>query len=371
MNLRIFQREPVPHVFFQPRFEPWYDWHKTFNCLPERFQGLSLRDVYDRLQVSMRTVHYYTGMPDPVVRAFAPEVRVRSQFDDLAGTIVYETPYGELVEKQKRTQDETWRTVGFPVKRQEDFKSLRWLCERMIYTFDEDYFDQGSEYVGERGEPSFWVPKSPYQALAQWYMRLEDLIFALADCRSEVEETMRVIDDSYDRLYEQLTGSGKLHILNFGENLHEALMGPRYFERYFFPFYEKRVTQLRKAGIFTHVHLDGYFHALLKQLRYLPFDGLEALTPLPQGDVTLEEIKENIGDKILLDGIPAVMFLPMYTRDELMAVVEKIVALFHPNLVLGVSDEVPEGADEEAMLRVEMVSEWCRNQRYIQRNDLT
>ncbi len=172
--------------------------------------------------------------------------------------------------------------------------------------------------------------------------------------------TMRAIDESYDGLYEQLTGCDKLHILNFGENLHEALMGPRYFERYFFPFYEKRCAQLRGAGIYTHVHMDGYFHALLKYLRLLPFDGLEALTPVPQGDATLEEIKENIGDKILLDGIPAVMFLPMYTREELMATVEKIVALFHPRLVLGVSDEVPEGADEEAILRVQMVSEWCR-----------
>ena len=82
-------------------------------------------------------------------------------------------------------------------------------------------------------------------------------------------------------------GSGRLRILNFGENLHEQLMSPRYFEKYFFPFYEKRVGQLRSAGIYTHVHLDGFFKHLLPQLRHLPFDGLEALTPVPQGDVTL------------------------------------------------------------------------------------
>lgn len=365
MNLRIFQRQPVPHVFFQPRFEPWYDWHKTFDCMPERYRSFSLRELYDHLQVSMRTVHYYTGMPDPIVRTFAPEVRIREKYDAQSGTIVYETPYGDLLERLKRTPDQTWRTVDFPVKRPEDFKKLRWLCERMRYDFSEENFDQGSAYVGERGEPSFWVPKSPYQALAQWYMRLEDLIYALVDCRDEVEATMRVIDASQDNLYEQLTGCGKLHILNFGENLHETLMGPRYFERYFFPFYEKRCAQLRKAGIYTHVHLDGYFHSLLKYLRLLPFDGLEALTPTPQGDVTLEEIKEHIGDKILLDGIPAVLFLPTYSREELMATVEKIVRLFHPHLVLGVSDEVPEGTGEEAILRIQMVSEWCRTQSLI------
>ncbi len=366
INLRVFQGLPVPQVFFQPRFEPWYDWHRIFNSLPESLKGLSLLEVYDRVGASMRTVHYYTGMPDPIVRSFAPQVRVQEQYADREGTIIYETPYGDLVERLKRTPDETWRTVGFPVKQPADFKKLHWLYAHMRYSFNEAYFDQGSAYVGERGEPQFWVPKSPYQALAQWWMRLEDLIYALVDYPAEVEAMLCVIDDAYDGLYEQLIthgaqGSNRLHILNFGENLHEQLLSPRYFERYLIPFYEKRCSQLRKAEIFTHVHIDGYFHGLLKYLRHLPFDGLEALTPLPQGDVTLEEIKENIGDKILLDGIPAVLFLDIYSREELMATVEKIVALFHPRLVLGVSDEVPEGAGEEAIVRLQMIADWCRS----------
>jgi len=36
MNLRVFAGEPIPHVFFQPRFEPWYDWQQQFGRLPER-----------------------------------------------------------------------------------------------------------------------------------------------------------------------------------------------------------------------------------------------------------------------------------------------------------------------------------------------
>ncbi|MGB4217546.1 MAG: hypothetical protein WBK63_00450, partial [Bacillota bacterium] len=82
-----------------------------------------------------------------------------------------------------------------------------------------------------------------------------------------------------------------------------------------------------------------------------------------QGDVTLEEIKEYIGDKILLDGIPAILFLDHYSREELMECVEKIVELFHPRLVLGISDEFPEGSNEESFERLKMVAEWCKNQK--------
>ena len=257
--------------------------------------------------------------------------------------------------------DGTWREVGFPVKGPDDLPKLRWLFRHMSFRFSPENFAAGSAFVGDRGEPQFWLPKSPYQALAQQWMKLPDLIYALADCPAEVVATMDVIDSAYDQLYREVIAAGCVRIVNFGENIHDHLLSPRYFERYLIPWWEKRSTQLRQAGIYTHVHIDGYFRSLLKYLRHLPFDGLEALTPQPQGDVTLEEIKEHIGDKVLLDGIAAVLFLPHYSVDELMAAVEQAIRLFHPRLVLGVSDEVPEGAPaESAIEKIRMVAEYCR-----------
>jgi len=361
MNLHVFAGGPLPHVLFQPRFEPWYDWQKRAGLLPEPYRDMALREVYDDLHVSMRYVHYYTGMPDPVVVRFSPEVGIHETTVGPERTRVYETPYGELTERLRFTVDETWRTVEFPAKQPADLRALRWLFEHKVYAFSAENFERGSDFLGERGEPQFWVPKSPYQALAQQYMKLEHFIYALADCPDEVEDLMKAIDASYDGLYEGILASGQVRIINFGENIHDQILSPRYFERYLIPFYEKRAGQLRQAGIATHVHIDGFFRTLLRYLKDLPFDGLEALTPRPQGDVSLEEIKAHIGDKVLLDGIPAVLFLPSYPREEMMEAVERIVALFHPRLVLGVSDEVPQGAEAvEALERLRMVSDWCR-----------
>jgi hypothetical protein len=362
MNLSVFAGQPVPHVFFQPRFEPWYDWQKRAGAMPEQYQKLGLLGTYDDLGCSIRYIHYYTPVPDPVVREFLLPARVREEGDAREQTIIYDTPLGELVERCKFTVDETWRTVGFPVKSREDLRKLRWLYQHTRYSFCAEHFEQGSHFVGERGEPQFWVPKSPYQALAQIWMTLEDLIYALADYPAEVEDTFRAIDDSYDLLYEQLTSGSGVRIVNFGENIHDQLLSPRYFERYLIPFWEKRAGQLKQAGIFSHVHIDGFVRSILRYFADLPFDGIEALTPTPQGDAEIEQIKAHIGDKVLLDGIPAVLFLPWYSREALMEMVERIVALFHPRLVLGVSDEVPQGAPAgEAIERIRMVSDWCRN----------
>jgi hypothetical protein len=67
-----------------------------------------------------------------------------------------------------------------------------------------------------------------------------------------------------------------------------------------------------------------------------------------------------MGDKVLLDGIPAVFFLDHYPREALERCVERVVELFHPRLVLGISDELPEGGGEESFERMRWVAEWCK-----------
>ena len=360
MNLAVFRGKPLPHVFFQPRFEPWYHWHRQFGKMPPAYREMSLPALYDYCHASMRTVDYYTSQPHAILREYDPQVKIRSQETADRLIQVFETPHGELVEEHERTVDQTWREVRFPVRDRDDLLKLRWLYQHTRWSFSAANFEVGNAFIGDRGEGSFWVPKSPYQALAQQWMKLEDLVYALADCPDVVEDTMRAIDDSYDPLYAQLTAYPNLHILNFGENIHEQLFSPAYWDKYLVPFFHKRCAQLHLAGKFTHIHIDGHFRHMLPRLPDLPHHGIEALTPVPQGDMTLEEIRPHLGDTILLDGIPAVLFLPdLYSREQLMECVQKVVNLFHPRLVLGVSDEVPEGAPEEAIERVRLIGQWC------------
>ncbi len=75
--------------------------------------------------------------------------------------------------------------------------------------------------------------------------------------------------------------------------------------------------------------------------------------------MTIDEIKAALGDKILLDGIPAVYFLPMYPLEELIDCTRRLVELFHPRLVLGISDEIPPDGDiERVRLIGELVQTW-------------
>ena len=87
--------------------------------------------------------------------------------------------------------------------------------------------------------------------------------------------------------------------------------------------------------------------------------GIEAITPVPQGDVTIEEIKAALGDTVdLIDGIPALLFTEDYSVSQLKETTQKLIDLFAGHLILGISDEMPSNGD---IGRIEIVGEIVDN----------
>jgi len=58
---------------------------------------------------------------------------------------------------------------------------------------------------------------------------------------------------------------------------------------------------------------------------------------------------------ILVDGIPMLLFLPEYSLEELETFTKKVLALFSPHLILGISDEISPQGDIE---KVQFVSKF-------------
>ena len=115
MNLRVFEGRDLPSVLFQPRIEPWYAWHKQFGSLPPRYADMSLLELYDELDLSMRYIHYYTDMPYPV-RTQADKVRTRTE-EQPNGDLLMITDTVEAFQKDEDNQEFTaslLRTTKLP-----------------------------------------------------------------------------------------------------------------------------------------------------------------------------------------------------------------------------------------------------------------
>ena len=59
------------------------------------------------------------------------------------------------------------------------------------------------------------------------------------------------------------------------------------FEKYVLPEYQARTAILRAGGKYSFAHWDGNTKAILKYAKETGLNGIEAITPKPQGDVTM------------------------------------------------------------------------------------
>jgi len=194
-------------------------------------------------------------------------------------------------------------------------------------------------------------------------MGIEKGIYALYDWPDQINTFFEKLEENHDRLIDIINQS-PIEIINFGENIHAGTMSPAIFSKYHLPACQKRCDKLHAAGKFVCSHWDGDTRALLKFAKETGLDGIEAITPKPQGDVSLYEIKEALGEEMfLLDGLPAIYFDDTYSEEVLLECAQNIIDLFAPRLVLGISDEISSTGDIERIRLIdELVDDYNRRQ---------
>jgi len=109
------------------------------------------------------------------------------------------------------------------------------------------------------------------------------------------------------------------------------------------PYYRRRVAQLQAAGKWVHIHVDGAMKPLLPHLRDCPWDGIEAATPLPQGDVTLD--RSRIPGRQGALGWDTGRVLPAhFLRGDARRMRQRRGTTVLPTPGMGISDELPQTA---------------------------
>lgn len=350
--LNIFERKKPEIIPFQPRLYYWHDVNLKRKKLKDKFKEKNLIDIYRQLNISPRYCAEVLKLEPIKIVPNLEKIKINIKQENNLTKTIYSTPLGELVEIKTKSEDGEERITEFLCKKVDDLKILEYIIKNISFYFDEEIYKRCEDEFGELGVPQIILPwRSPLQLLFLNFMGIEETIYALYDEKEKIEEFMKVCEEKDLELYE-LVECSPIKIINLGENLDSQIVSPSFFEKYLVSYYNQRCQKLHKAGKFVHIHIDGRLRGFLPFLSKLEFDGYEALTPYPQGDVEIEEIKSSIGDKILLDGIPAIMFLPNYDEEELLAFASRVAKLFYPRLILGVSDELPPDAPVE---RIEMI----------------
>lgn len=354
-NLAIFAHEPVDNIVYQPRIEHWYNVNKMQGTLPERYRDMSLLEVYDDLGCSIRAYPWFNGC---IEVHDDPSVKVETVEQDGLTVTRWETPVGSIEAHHTRTALAR-HTEKFPVQDRQDARVIEYILRGRTYSFDFEKFETNDKLIGDRAAPVAFIPRVNLQRLFIEYMGFEGTLYAIYDDKPMVDALCKAIDETEEPLIDMLCQS-PIAMINYGDNVDHHFLRPEMFEEYILPVYQRRSAKFREAGKFTHPHWDGSIKNLLRYAHATGCDGIEALTPIPQGDVTIEEMKQALGDDmVLLDGIPMTCFLPHEPIDDLIATTHKIIEMFAPNLILGVSDEPSPICDiERVRLVAEIVKEY-------------
>ena len=121
-----------------------------------------------------------------------------------------------------------------------------------------------------------------------------------------------------------------------------------------FPIYQRLLT----SGTFfvnEHRHITVLF---------VGFDGIEAVTTGPVGDVEIEELRELCGehDTIIWGGVPGAMFSPPWTAEQIRENTVRLLDEMAPDnrLIVGSADQVPPDGDVDfCRVVADTIAEWA------------
>lgn len=339
LNREVIRGKSNGKIIWQPRIICWYGDRKFNNeALPYPFTGMDLPEIYRELGCSNRNYSFngcFVKVNDSRVREYSYKI------NDLETEYIIETPVGKInciMASNKSNYGvfpkKWWATC------EDDIKVLSWLEERCTWKWNQECYNTELKTWGDLGLPTVFMPRVNMQHLFIDVMGVEEGTYAIFDYPKAVERYFQILSESHERLISVMNDS-PIEVINFGDNVHGGVLSPALFKKYLLPEYLKTNELLHKAGKFTHTHWDGDTKPLLQFARECGFDGIEAVTPKPQGDVTLEEVKEAFGDDLfLLDGIAAILFEDRFPIEELEKQARKVIELFAPKLILGISDEM-------------------------------
>jgi hypothetical protein len=131
--------------------------------------------------------------------------------------------------------------------------------------------------------------------------------YHLADYPDLVEELAQAVSKSREPLCE-IAAKSPAPIALCGDNIDGVLVNPKLFEKYFMPEYEKQARPLHRYGKLMAVHMDGRVANLKHLIAQTPIDIIEALHPIPMGDLSIGEALSLWRDKVIWLGFPGSIY---------------------------------------------------------------
>ena len=327
----------------RPPFSPFlaYLWESLPETVQSRGQLAFLKEIgADPL---------WRGAPCPVVATMTGVETTETRKDGLASKEL-RTPVGAI--RYGWRSSETGNTnflVKHPLQREEDWKVLAWIEERVQFSVDlaaimEHILGDGREGLSigmllPRG-------KTAFQTLVESDAGTEALAYALQDFPETVEACWRVMMEN-DLKAARLAAEAEAPYSWFltWEDSSTQNYSPALYERFIEPEISALAGILRETGGKRYAqHACGHVARLLDPMKRSGISAIESVSPPPTGDVEISEVRVALGPSIAIIGGLEPLTLLTTPLAEIPAYVDRVLReLSGGPFVLANSDSCPPG----------------------------
>jgi len=238
-----------------------------------------------------------------------------------------------------------WATCKHPVETPDDLELLLRILRNCRYAPSLDRHRELQEQWGERGLVAIGVPRTPIPALITEWCGILGATYLMLDAPELFAEVLNELDRLADPVYDALVEYAPV-VVHFPDNISGEIVAS-FWDEHMAPVYRRRLDRLHAAGIICAIHNDGTVANILKRIAGTGFDGAEALTPKPVGDIELAQMRDLAGrdDFILWGMVPGAMFSRTWHEDAFCHHVEQVLDTCTGPMILGTADQVPPDGD--------------------------
>jgi hypothetical protein len=324
--------------FYLPDLTLWYDWHRTRDSFPERWQGDSLAAV-------SRAMGLPIWRPVRPWRVEHPGLTITRTEENNERVIKTETAKGTLTARWIVGPDGDWWQSEYPVKAEEDLAAVLEVAEARTYHLDPSELARLDEAIGEDGVLVLELPRRPYSDILHEFLGWSEGLMFLGE--PAIPEINALLETKLQKLVEEIAGLPGQLVLS-PDNLDGQFVTPPAFSQFLSGSYGRTTEVLHQSGQQLVVHIGGPIRHILASLAEAGVDAIEGLAGPPQSDLTLTEARDLVGpDLILWGGISQDYLLDMHEQPAFEQAIRQAVQEVGGDnrMILGVADRVPVEAD--------------------------
>jgi len=223
-----------------------------------------------------------------LVKVSQPSVEIIETTECVNGRIIrnikWITDIGELQEQYI----DKWHKE-YLIKKPEDFRIMCRALTNVTFQAAPEYFEKSDKDLGEKGITLGQLGRTPLQKIQIDYTGLETFSIHLAEECPELMELLELMNELKLKELKTAIATSNVRYIKLWENLTIETMGPIRYRNYLIPFYQRMFECIKRTDKKLIVHYDGKLKAIAHDIRQLSFDGIDSLTPPPEGDMTIAE----------------------------------------------------------------------------------